>query len=458
MNNNYNNMQEFLDIVKEFAISNPNNIITEKFIYSLLIKYRTSNPYGQSVRIDDNFEYWKNEYHYNNKISVFEHPDLRGFLFFDHGNLSGNEVKLYIPLDKEHVKDGAKQLFDFISKTGIAHQSKIARIIRNDNVVVRVNNLEDAKIIMDYVNQNGYLKSGMLQVNPFLPNYNGVGITMDNNFSFNSEVSRIISDFIEDLKRKNRIDLCNIENLNNYIQMKSNEVQDLDLKDIYNLLGKTTSKNFKIEDFWQHANYKLIDKYEDNRGRITDPNYYLEQAIITTEKFYPGNSKAAIKNYLKSEPNYFTNKERVREGLLKYVRPADLINLMRQKLREKNIQIPMHDENLINEYLNIVLNKQNNYSYQFEIIKMAYINTLSVYGEMQALEAFKSLYFSNNIKYFTNKFGDREQLKKIVPQCDVRKIILSNINTSNLDVNDTNEIYNRFVEILNQNYEIKKGY
>lgn len=458
MNKNYQYMQQFLDMIKEFAISNPDKEITYNFVYSNLIRFRTNENSSGYDRIDDNFKYWKQRYQRNKNVDVFETERLRGFCFFTKGTVKGNEVKLYIPLDKVHVKEGANQLFDFIASTNIEHQSKIATVVRNDNVVVRVNNLEDAKRIIDYVTSNEYLKTGMLEVNPFLPNCNGVGITMDNNFSFNSELSKSIASFIEYLKANNSLHLATIENFNNYINSSLSQIVDLDLKDIYSLLGKTTSKNFSLQDFVNHANNKLIDKYTDDRKRIIDPSYYLENAIIVTEKFYPGNSKTAIKEYMRSNATYFTNKERAREGLMKYVRPGDLVPLLRAKLQEKGVEIPNRDEELIEKYLNIVLNKQNNYREEFEIIKQAYMSTLSAYNINQAITAFKDLFLNGSVKYFTNRFGDREKLIKKVLPYNVKKIIVSNIDTMNLDINNIDDICQRFLESVNKEFNKANTY
>ena len=47
-----------------------------------------------------------------------------------------NAIKLYIPMDFEHIKEGANQLFDFICDINVEHQSKIAASIRNDNKLI----------------------------------------------------------------------------------------------------------------------------------------------------------------------------------------------------------------------------------------------------------------------------------------------------------------------------------
>ena len=451
MNNNYDLIQYFLNMMREFAISNPDKQITENFVYSNLIRFNINNNQYPNQNVKDNYDYWKGRYQNNSNIKVFE-VESNSFLWFSNGKLNGNEIKLYIPMDYNHVQEGASRLFDFISSTNMTHQSKIASIIRNDNVVVRVTNLEDAKKVIDFVNSNYYIKEGMIKVNPFLPNCNGVGITMDNKFSFNSETSKLVSNFIEYMKSINRMDLITVDNFNSYIKNSISNVQDPDLKDIYTLLSKTTTKEFKLQDFVDHANNKLIDKYTDNRVRIVDPKYYLERCIRLTEKKHPGNSKAGLIQYLKSNPMYFTNDERAREGLIKYVKPRDLIPIMRTKLQENNIPIPQTDKELVEKYIDLVFVK--NYVKEFEIIKEAYKNTLDKYQQRHADVAFEQLYLNNNILYFTNDFNDRTKLEKQVLPLDVKKIILNNIDLNGLkDINNISEILYRFKNVLEHNKE-----
>lgn len=454
-NENYELMKYFLDMIKDIAFSNPEYEITEKFVYSQLIGFNVRKeqlPF-QNIR-DEYFENWIYRYKNNNGIDVNYHNQSNYFLWFINGQIKGNEIKLYIPMDKAHIKEGANQLFDFISSTNIEHQSKIASVIRNDNVVLRVNSLEDAKTIIDFVNSNQYIKEGMIKVNPFLPNYNGVGMAMDNSYSFNSTISKIISEFVTKLRNNNNLHLVTVENLNSFIAQQSTQITEPDLKDIYSLLEKTTSKSFQFQEFLNHANNKLIDKYQ-NRKRITDPKYYFEQALIETQKQHLDfDLKEAIKKYLHGENIVFTRNNRARDGVCKYVKPGDVINIMRQKLNEKNIQIPHTDNELITKYLDLILPKVD----LFQMIQNAYINTLNAYDERQAITALKSLILNNDIQYFTNKFNDRKILKQNVLGHDVKKIILKNIDLDNMDINDINEILSRFIQITIQNKNKEKEY
>lgn len=445
MNNNYFLQQQFLNYIKEFALSNPSNMITSKFVYSNLIRFNIKDP---GIGVSGYYKDWIKRYQNNSNINVFQ-TNNPNFLYFKKGRISKNEIKLYIPLKLGYLEQGANQIFDFISGQSMEHESKIAVIIRNDNLVVRVNSLEDAEKIVNFVNSNLYLMNSLANVNPFLPNWNGIGVAMDNNQSYNTIVSDVISQYLNELKINNDLDSFTVEGLNTFVKNIINNIQDLDKRDIYTLISKVTQPGFKIENFFEHANNKLIDKYDEDRERIVNSEFYLEEAIRITEERYPNISKGAIFQYLKGNPNGFTRTKNVRNGLIKYVDSGDLINLMRAKLIENGILIPNNDNELIDKYLNILFEKQKNdlLFEAFETIKIAYINTLNKYNANQARCALNDLILYKDINKFTNSFKDRDKLKNILDM-DIKKIILSNINIDNLNVNDIKQIVYRFEETI----------
>lgn len=445
MRDNYGLMQYFLDMIKEYAIYNPNKEITHNFVYSQLMGFNIKNEAMPFEDVSDYFEKWINNYRNNKNIDVYKIKGREHFLWFTNGKIRGNEIKLYVPLDKQHLYDGAKQIFDFISSTNIEHQSKIAKIIRNDNIVIRVNKMEDAQAIINYVTNNNYLQEGIMKVNPFLPSCNGVGLAMDNDYSFNSTVTDSICEFLNILRDKNRLDLFTVEGLNQYIQTKIPTIQDEDLKDIYKLMYKTTSKQFTLQDFVSHANNKLSDKYTSERQRILNPVYYFEQAVINTYKKYPQNIETAILEYLKGNPNYFTNDEKSRDGLKKYVNPGDVINIMRSKLKEKYVQIPNTDKELIKQYTNIILNnlsfnqpktpdkRQTNLQEEYSVIQIAYLDTFLKYGQSQADVALNVFIKQNECKFFSGS-ENRDNLRKYFKGYKYEQIL--NVLANNLTKND----------------------
>ena len=89
--NNYELMQQFLDVLKEFAISNPDHEMTQKFIYSILMEFNIRDNQYPRADIKGHFNSWKERYSTNNSMDTLENNH---FLWFANGKIFGNEVKL----------------------------------------------------------------------------------------------------------------------------------------------------------------------------------------------------------------------------------------------------------------------------------------------------------------------------------------------------------------------------
>lgn len=445
MNENYELMQTFLDIIKELAISNPGNRIDAKLIYTCLMGYSIKpedHPYSSTNDILKNIE---DEYQSNNNLDMIK---WGAFLVFEQGKIKGNEIKLYVPLDKNHMQQGSKELMNFLISNNIENEIKFANKVRNDNVVIRVNTLSDVEKIVNFVSGNEYIKKGLLKTNPFLPNTSGVGVAMDNNYSYNTVLAEIISNYIVVLGAKGTLDELSVEGLNSFVKEQSKTIENLDLKDIYNLIEKITSRQFKFLDVVNHIKRKMADKYDDKFERIVDSKYYFEEAVKVTYKKHPNNVSAAILSYIDGEAKYFTNEDNVRLGLIKYVEPRNIVNIMRTKLIENNVPVPSSNEILINSYLEQLLSKENekqeNLNEIPEILRAAYINTYKKYGERQANDALKEFIKARQTKYFTNDGGYRDKLRNHLAELNPKKIVLGEIDLNGLDKDNITEIVNRY--------------
>lgn len=455
MNNNYQSMEYFINIIKEFLTYNPGSI-NEDFIYSSLIRYNISSEQETFSSTQTILNSIKEKY----KNSPLDRVQNLHFLAYNNGKLDGNEIKMYIPLDEKHIERGANELLDFIVSNNINTQIKFADKIRNDDLVIRVNTVEDVNSIMTFVNNNPYIRDGMLKVNPFLPNINGIGITMDNNYSYTSTLAKIINDYFEDLIKGQKLQTASLDGLNKYIKSKEQGIYDLDLKDIYDLLGKTTSRDFKVSDLTDYINNKKIDKYDIQRKRITDYRYYFDEAVKATYNKYPGNVKTAITSYMNGDAKYFTNDNHARDGLIKYVNPNNVMGALKVKLMENNKVIPQDLNSLIDSYLHIVISNdktktlsesKNDEEYYNELIRQAYISTYNKYGKAQSDGALKCFIDSNETKNFTNDGGCRTRLKLINE--NIRKLVLGKIDLNNLNIRDTDEIVNRYSSFILENIE-----
>lgn len=464
--NNYDLMQTFLNIIKELAISNPNTNINENIVYTTLMGYNIppeQAPYKNIQPILNSLDF--SSIVRSDSVFTYGH-----FLVFHKGETNWNEVKIYLPLNQEHIEKGVNDVLNFMYKNGISYELKVADKIRNDNVVIRVNTIQDADLVLNFVNNNKYIKEGLIKTNPFLPNFHGVGMAMDNDHSYNVTVSKIISNYVQVLKTKNKLDELTVENLNIFIKEQAKNINDLNLKDIYDLLAKVTSKEFEFIDFVNHANNKAVDKYEEDYKRITNPAYYFERAIKVTNEKYPQNVIVAIEKYINGDASYFTNADNVRLGLIKYLSPSDVVNTMRNKLIAANVPVPSNTDKLINSYLNVVLNHkkteeiventpEETFEYAKSTLRHAYIATLKKYGIDQANGALKLLIQNGDAKHFTNdKKFFRDKLKSIVKKFNVKKLVLSAIDLTNLDTNDIDEMVNRYSNIFFEPTKGKKNY
>lgn len=351
----YENMEKFLQEMKLAALSSPNlELSRENLIYPSLV---TMGIY-KFGDISNLFDLWSKSR--DNSFFDLNNPN---FIGFNNGKISGNEIKLYIPIDFDFIYDCVNLLLNFLDSNNISYQLKVSRYLRNDNVCLRVNNLEDAFNVCTYIFGSPNFKSGRINPNPFIPDFNGIGFAIDNNYSFNSILSMLIQDFINSLKREDRLDLVSLSEFNKYVLNYALSLQEGDLKDLCLSIASSTSKDFKFDDFIMHARIKLANKYSSDRKKIEDPEFYFEQAIIETNKVSPENTKIAIFNYLKNnDTNYFTNRNNARDCLVEHVDPGIIINLMRSKLSKFGVTIPRLDSELIDSYLSILLNKENTFS------------------------------------------------------------------------------------------------
>ena len=448
--NNYALMSKFLELIKSFALENPDKEITYNFIYSELISFNVGPDAHQKVADLCNEIYSNLQKIQNPKLNLVW--DNKYFVKCFYGKTNGNEIKLYIPVDKEHLVDSTTKLFSYMIEADIPNASKVATTIRNDNIVVRVNTIEDAEKVIAYA--NAHLNVGRLNVNPFLANDNSIGLAMDNDDSFNFRLCQLIKEFLDFCKDNNKMDSFNNANFSDFIDkewfklhtsnLMNTSSDSLDIEDIYNLLRKTTKPNFQIKDFYDFADFKLIDKYDNHRERITDPSFYLEQAIRVTYSKYPDNIPGAIFNYFYDEVKAFTKEDYARAGLVKYVKKEQVVPLMQEYVKSLGMKAPTDSYDLVKLYIKL-LNLDRDVTEEFAIIKNAYISTARKYNQEQADGALKNLLLWNYTMYFTDKDGYRTLLEQKVIGKDIKKIMQLGLN---LETDDLKVIISEFINSI----------
>lgn len=205
----------FLEYIKKIYLQNPDFDVTFDTIYGELRAFNVQN--GVQTRIDrDNLIGIQARLSNNfaKKIKCFSNGyffaiENRGQYvddktFYDKMN---NSIKLYVSCDIKNLYNVTKSLFDYIIKENIITQSKIAKEMRNDVLVVRVSTPEEAIKIKNYVNSLKYKST--VKANPFILNAGNVSMTWDGGmFSYNGILCKLLKNYF-DKKRKKR-ELINV--------------------------------------------------------------------------------------------------------------------------------------------------------------------------------------------------------------------------------------------------------
>ena len=228
----------------------------QKVVYRNLQIYGLPQIDDESRNIEPFFDQWINDFK-NSDTEVFQdenNPYFCRFIRDKNNSLQTveNPIKLYIPLDKSHIYNGANLIFNYLEKEDIAHESKISKLIRSDDIVIRVAKPTDAMKIMSFVKNNPYLKEGSLNPNPFFIQKDNIGFACDNNYSYNDEVAKHISKYI--LSRANNGNVS-IEDLGLFIKQNAQN-SDPNLEQI-NILILNALQSNDLKLFFSH--HRLIN-------------------------------------------------------------------------------------------------------------------------------------------------------------------------------------------------------
>ena len=289
--NQINRIDHFLKFISE--ISKSGIQIDSNLVYANLVKLGSKGS-----RFDDYFTAWIQRFKTNKNINVFVDDNWNCFCQFksiyDDKNLY-YKLKLYIPMDKEHIYKGVNDLFDFLSHQNIQHLSKVSINERFDDVVIRVNNVRCAKEIMKYVNQNDYIKQGLIAPNPFAFTDGNISLVWDGMMSYNSVISNWISLYINQCKINNCLDNVSYIDFYTYVYNMYNKIF-IEGKDINNFLNSlklnggikeltnyqyvtrilliSLNKNSTLDDLFNEFNKIVIPINQKNTENKM--NYFIE--------------------------------------------------------------------------------------------------------------------------------------------------------------------------------------
>lgn len=371
-------------------------MITSDAVYSLLVHYNTKEesilPY---------FNRWIERFKTRPGIEVFKNNPKEYFCRFCNGKVDNlNAIKLYISLNTHNLDSNVTRLFDFVRSNNITHASKVASRLRNDLIVIRVNKKEDAKAIIDFVNQDEEIKKELINPSPVNALYKGVGIARDGNYSYNEEICKVIAQLL------NKNIKLNASIFSNYLNQMSNNVKDPELKVIYKI-GSSCFKENTLDS---------ICKIEKQNIKSEKPLYDCIDA--TYKKYGEEQVEIALYKYItENEDKYFTRgNNNLRANLRASLTSNDVLEIITNTIG-KNDNLSDLIKMFVNyRYADEISNKKE---YQIKDENTYYDSLKTIYLS----EGYSSLVKKVNKDYETN----RDIIDRIIwmayPETDAKMII-----------------------------------
>jgi len=436
-------MNDFFIRIKNILKDNP-QLLDERlkdFLYTELISYDLGN--GEPLK---NMEHLFDDWIYRNKnkdnLQTFvseKYPYFCQFANRDAVNIAGEAIKLYIPLNENRLYEGANRLFDFIASEGIHHNSKIGKKIRNDNVVVRVSNMEEAIKVIEFVKNDPYIQDGLMNTNPFTININGVGIAKDGFRSYNTELCNHLTKFITILVSKNRLEDLNTVTFHEYLDTVK-DFGDKDLQLITKLQSEVTSgRVLNLNEFKNIISGEELNK-NNNKEEI-----FKRVVKITFEKYGMNHTINAVARFRYNGSDVgFTRDSGARFEIIKNHITMNDVN----KFLENSKSI---SGNVIEDYIKNIVGIENNL---FQMLENAYKETFYKYGDRQAGIALEKYILYGETKYITNNNNARDDIMNI-DHSSVFDILRDGLNINNYISNE--ELINYFLDEMENKY-MKRNY
>lgn len=445
-------MDAFLKHIHTIVKCNPELSMNPEIIYNELkfnnLKNVEVDRYSQGISVEHFFENWRQRFIGRKNLKAFR-DEARFPYFFQFVNPikhdTGEYIKLYIPLDYEHLYEGVNQIFDFLDREGIEHESKVSKQMRVDNVIIRLraDDFDNANKIIDFINSNSKIKGGLNRVNPFVPTRKGIGIMSEHGNSYNGDISRLINSYM-DYCKTNNIDEPSVEEFRKYI--------------------KSTCYDMSVLDTFELA-YNGYSRVNTNAGMLNGPlseeqkyALFLDTLRETYKKYGIRQIKSAIVHAINDgDYGYFTRgtgKTKYRENLEKFVNGEELFNMIndRLKLFMDPEAISVSIDGVASQFCDILFS--NELTFMLDEISNV---TLEAHDEKQLEYALNKFLYTGKTGAFSRYKGDDTSINyrnkmarfdnKTILDIVSKSLRIKGVDTSGIDTKGLVNVYvNKLVE------------
>lgn len=301
MASNLERINNILNYFKGIVKENENITITEDMVYDYLMRYGVpADEFNKNTT--EFFKGWKGECRKLENIKDLDMDSSVFCLFSDEEEKIANctnPIKLYIPIKYSHINESVNKLLAFFSKKKMPFEMKIANKVRTDDIIVRLNSLEDVNKFLNFIKYNDYINEGLLKPNPFCYQEESISLTNDGSISYIQVTASYISKYIN--SNKDNIDEIKLHKFYNYIidcykDMFVNYTNfgiltvpgkgfDFDENDLIayqnstELLLKASEEGFNKDDFKEHieecGNSKDIEKRKKQYNTLSTLINYI---------------------------------------------------------------------------------------------------------------------------------------------------------------------------------------
>lgn len=438
-------INSFLELINE--ISKNDIEIDSNIVYSNLVTYNIKYE-NISLYIDclvKTFDKFKNVDIIKQKTGY----KITSFKF----KKSENNIKIYIPLDKEHIYKGLTDIITFLSQNNIIHSTKVLNKIRNDNIVVTVDGLFDAEKIRKYIESNEYIKEGLINTNPFMYTDGNISYVWEGFLTYNIVISNFICEYINEHNKNNNYVLVTYSKLyeyiyNKYINVfeKGNEINNfITMKNIINLpiellnykyitefIMDTLNENMLLKEFCKRIkNAQNICTHIEEVDRIKQMIIYDNTDISITPE------QREIYDYIYIEESKKNGEEKVIKLFKTFIKTLDYRlftrnNNIRNMLIENGITPIVIRKLVYEEMKNALINASIKTMLKYDVVQLG-----------RALFGIKN----NDYSSFTNENNVRNNLRLMVSNDEIDDLLKTFVDDGK---NSSDDNYWIFIELINK--------
>lgn len=443
--NEFNKINEFLNLIKE--ISKNDIEVDANLVYSNLINFNDKKEsishYFEPFKLY--FESIKNiSFSVNDTFFYIHSPNLNTHEFFDN--------KIYIPQKRTHIFNSVRDIFKFIAQSNILHSSVVVSNIREDDVVISVNDISDIDKIKKFVENKSNVKDGIIAVNPFMFHDENISVSWDGTLSYNFVVSEWISDYVNELELFGRLDYCSLNDFNNYLVRRyktifekgigiNNFIESRGLVDIYNdLLSykyiteeimSVLNLNNTLSDFSNKVQL-FSNKEKNNLEKRKLKELVLNEKIdVSITPF-----QQEVFDYICIDLNKNIGEEKTIMLYKAFIQSGDY----RIFSKDNNIRKIMYESKITPFIMNkIILEEQK------RVLIAASVETVSKYDVVQFAKALFGI--RNGIyDFFTNSNNIRKKLQTMVLPNEIDVLLRNIVEEKSLPIEDC---YWIFIDYIN---------